>query len=529
MRFVSRWRLAGAALLASVLAAAPLAESRAADVSDDAASELERQVHDWLASLLGRAAPLSERPVRFEARDDHFAAEIQIDGAIGGTGATVESEPMTARVRPLDDGRWAIEDIRTPSPLRMTVSGPGGTMTTTLTIDEQEQHATLDPALATASILDTTLPRGYSVSSEGPTGTSRTGVERYVSHIVWQPSGGGRMDLRQESDGDLFTMNAVDRQTGAFSISAERMRAVAHLSGMNPDQIGPLLRAAFTLEPAMAAAAQAAANAQKDGGTKPDGQKAGGKKPASGTAKTQAAKAAGTNFKMTPAMRASLHTAVLALQDVATGMDYQGTAENMHVQAAGFSGHVSRLAAGMGLSAPAGRLAFHMNFALDGMESPDLPPGPIRDFLPRHIAFSPRVSGLPSADVMALLLHAVDSDGNDPALQQEAEALIGKGPIAVGLDEVALDVGPATLKGGGELQIADRDTYSGTAHLAATGLDALIKRANTTPELKQAAPVLIFLKGVGQQTGDTVVWDIDYHDGKMLVNGNDMSQMMPGK
>ena len=73
------------------------------------------------------------------------------------------------------------------------------------------------------------------------------------------------------------------------------------------------------------------------------------------------------------------------------------------------------------------------------------------------------------------------------------------------------------------------DHYTAVAHVTATGLDTLIRRANTTPELQQAAPVLIFLKGIGLQDGDRVVWDVSYAGKTLLVNGTDMSQMMPPK
>ena len=44
-----------------------------------------------------------------------------------------------------------------------------------------------------------------------------------------------------------------------------------------------------------------------------------------------------------------------------------------------------------------------------------------------------------------------------------------------------------------------------------------------------ASAPLIFLKGIGRQTGDSTVWDVIYRDGKLSVNGTDMSQMLPGK
>ena len=71
--------------------------------------------------------------------------------------------------------------------------------------------------------------------------------------------------------------------------------------------------------------------------------------------------------------------------------------------------------------------------------------------------------------------------------------------------------------------------HSAKAELRATGLDALIRRANAVPELKIAAPVLIFLKGIARQDGNESVWAISYVDRKMVVNDTDLSGLMPVK
>jgi hypothetical protein len=91
-----------------------------------------------------------------------------------------------------------------------------------------------------------------------------------------------------------------------------------------------------------------------------------------------------------------------------------------------------------------------------------------------------------------------------------------------------LDSGPATLTGSGALAITDPATYSGQAQLRATGFDALMQKVSATPELQQAGPVLIFLKGIGKQDGDALVWNVVYQDQKLLVNGTDLSSMIPG-
>jgi hypothetical protein len=231
---------------------------------------------------------------------------------------------------------------------------------------------------------------------------------------------------------------------------------------------------------------------------------------------------------LSPEQHAEMHDALVALADLISGFDEHGTLENLHVVAAGHSGRLQKFALGLSAGAPDGKIAIRFNLAMDGLDSPDIPPGVFRDYLPRHLSIAPRVSGVPSADLRDLLLRAADSNGNDPLLEVQARALLDKGPVAIGLDELSFDFGPATLQGKGEVRVLGTDRYEGEAHFTATGLDDLIKKANTVPELAQAAPVLFLVKGMGRQDGPNTVWDVTYKDSKVLVNGNDLSQMLPG-
>jgi len=111
----------------------------------------------------------------------------------------------------------------------------------------------------------------------------------------------------------------------------------------------------------------------------------------------------------------------------------------------------------------------------------------------------------------------------------QATALLHTAPVTVGLDDVEIDLGPARLRGGGELRIAAADEMSGEADITITGLDALIRQAAAIPQMKQALPVLIMLKGLGRQDGNATRWKITYSGKKVMVNGNDLSALLPGR
>jgi len=140
---------------------------------------------------------------------------------------------------------------------------------------------------------------------------------------------------------------------------------------------------------------------------------------------------------------------------------------------------------------------------------------------------TPVVRGVAKEALVAYLRRAIETDGAD--MEEESMQLLQRNPVVLGLDDVLIDLGPMRLKGAGGVNVASVDDVNGEAELRATGLDALIRRVNTVPEMKMAAPVLIFLKGIGRQEGSETIWKITYSDRKMMVNDTDMSDLMPFK
>ena len=128
---------------------------------------------------------------------------------------------------------------------------------------------------------------------------------------------------------------------------------------------------------------------------------------------------------------------------------------------------------------------------------------------------------------MAMLRRAIDTEGREIA--GDSMALLAANPVALAIEDLLLDIGPMRLKGEGSVDVSSPDDINGRAELRATGFDALIRRANAVPELKVAAPVLIFLKGIAKHEGNETVWQITYADKKMMVNDTDLSDLMPSK
>ncbi|HET9018439.1 MAG TPA: hypothetical protein VFN46_02575, partial [Acetobacteraceae bacterium] len=254
----ARRPLARAAALVLLLTAAPLAAG-AADAPDPAA--LEAQVRDWLAGLLGPDVALGERPVRLAPEGDHLALTVPVPGPLGQGGVALEGPPFTARLRRLEGGRWALEDGRLPSPLRVTA--PGG-RDWTVTFADQTQRAVLDPTLATASTWDGRAGR-YATASHGPGGARTTEATNLQTHVVWQPSGAGRVDVRETASSDLIASNAHLPHAGVASFSAGHSEMSAHIDGLSPARVAPVLQAVLRLAPLLGqGAAEGAAAAAGD-------------------------------------------------------------------------------------------------------------------------------------------------------------------------------------------------------------------------------------------------------------------------
>jgi hypothetical protein len=475
-------------LLAPLLAAGPAR----ADSPAEAADALQQQIRAWVADLAGPAVDFGSHAVTVTPDGEGFRFELPLAGPVGSKGLRIAGDPVTATAKPLDGGRWAIQSLTLPSPLSLEwrpapdASGPRWTMQ----MAEQQASGVFDPSLATGSSFDMTV-RGYSSFRHSERGTQSTTLYHYAGHAGWQPAGEGRVDAAGSGEAENLVVSAAQPSGRKVTFTAASARSSWRLQRVSFERLGAAVRSIGRLLPsAMRAADKAAA---------PD--------------------------SLTPEDRARLHDLVLALSFLLDGMEQQVTLEKVRLEAGGIRGTLDRLSLGEQAAAPGGMLDASLHLSMQGIDSPQIPDA-LRDYVPRRLAFTPHISGVPAHDLIDLLLRAIESE-HPEAVLQEASGLLGKGPLKAGVDDVALDLGPATLKGKGTMSIAAPDDIKGNAQLAATGLDALIGRAGKVPALQGSVPFLILLKGIGEQHGDEVVWNISYADGHTTVNGTDLATLMP--
>ena len=231
----------------------------------------------------------------------------------------------------------------------------------------------------------------------------------------------------------------------------------------------------------------------------------------------------------TPAQRTMLHALLDHVTDLFSSLETEQTWSGVSMAAEGMTGSVAKVKLGNSIGAPDGKAEFGMKLEVEGFASPMLPKGGISELLPKRLALAPRVSGLKKADMVALLSRAIDTVGDDDAdVAGDAMHLLAGNPAVISLDTFDIDIGGAKLRGTAAVNVASPDNVTGTGELRMTGLDALMRSVAKVPEAAMAAPVLLMLKGLGEQKGAETVWRITYAENTLLVNGQDVSALMAG-
>jgi hypothetical protein len=334
---------------------------------------------------------------------------------------------------------------------------------------------------------------------DGAVGTITTRFRTISSHTIWQPSGGGLLSMlgRTEIEGYERTQRLATGKTSSTTI--DRIHADTRADRTDTARLGALVRASA----AMIAAAPPPAAAP---GARP--------------------------MPPSVAQREAMHALTATLGGLLANLDTEQTMEGLQFHSQAFGARIARLELASGIGAPDGAAQIYLRIALQDFESDDIPEGPFRQLLPRRLLLTPRVSGVAKEALLRFLDAAIDASGR-PDAQAAATAawltMLAGSPATFAIDELALETGTASLTGSMEVEVRSASDVTGGADLRLTGLDALIGLAAANPQLQQAMPVLIILKGIGRQDGAATVWKVAYAGQKVTVNGTDLSALIPRK
>lgn len=483
-----------------------------ADSTADEAEAVQAAIGAWVAGLAGPNLDLGDHNVQVTPAGAAYRFELPVAGPMPRTGWLLKGDPLTATARRLDDGSWAIDAMHLPTPLRADYKTPlyGMPRSWILQLAGQDITGTFDPSLTAPSAFDATV-RGYNLTTRTGDRTQTSHLDHYTWHGGWQQAGDGRLSVSGSGAGENLSVVTDSADGGRVSVTVGRIRTSGQFDRVSFDRLGEAVRSLTSLLPAAMRAGGPAHHTNADDGTADDAV------ADDAIAKDRATAASD---------RAGLRRLVLALRDLLGGGQQETSLERVRIDIGGQGGTLAGFTLGGRASGSDGMVDLSVRLDMEGIDTPLFPAGPLHDYLPRRIALTPHVSGIPAAELVALLLRALD-EGNQDTLQADALDLVSKGPLKAGLDDVVLDLGAAVFKASGTVVIAAADDIEGTARVVATGLDTLIRRANAVPELRGAAPFLAFLKAIGEQNGDTTSWNLAYTDGHTLVNGADLLALAP--
>ena len=452
---------------------------------------LTRALRLWGIGSVASAADFTVSPA-----DGHYDLRIPVrapGSAPSETGA-MDSGPITASVSPGADGRWDFADVTYPSPLRM--AGPPGRDGTrgdvVVTAQTQTGHATVDPTLAHNSSFASTAT-GLRTLTSGKTPVAITAA-RASSQMEWVPASPGRVDIASAMRFDAVlgwtgaTQGAPPPAGSKDSAGARSVTVLFQAGNADPGRLSELARRARAY--------------------------AAGPLPSRGE-------------KLSASQRAELHALLRLVLDAARDATFSATADGVAVASGDHPFNLDRVSMRGAAGAPNGKADIHWRLDLAGLALPDMPPGALRDLLPHHVVVAPFVTGATVADVAAIGDEIIDGRGIHDDVAGDAQGRLGTSPVTAGIEELSFDLGPAQLDAKGHVTASGPSSLDGRADIEATGLDALLRRASGDRLLKRMVPVVIFLKGIGQQEGEKTVWHVVFRGGKLTVNGTDISGFLP--
>jgi hypothetical protein len=471
--------------------------AHADDISPVQAQALQQQLKDWLAGLFGPGIATPALPLQIAGEGDHYRMTWPIKGLDDPPGGAA----VTASARPLDGGRWAIDGIKLPESADFTVTIPdtgdaatSGPLKAAITVGRQDSHAVIDPALASPSTVHIDLG-DVAVTTDTAKQHQEQRIGRYAVETSLKPAQDGRLDATVDTTVEGWDTAAQTEGHAALAMGAQRVHALGRVDGISRDKVSALAFAMNALFRALS----------------PDVMEKHGK------------------GDLPQSARAQLRALIEALPDLLTGIKLEETMDGLQLEVAGMGGlALQHTLLGVGGEAPDGNVHAWFDIGLDGLDTPSLPPK-MTAYLPHHIELRPSISGIRTTDLSKLALDATEEGAGDDTLGPDIAAIFAHGGVNLAIETLSFDLGPAKVEGVGKLVVLSPDFWHGEARLSATGLDELTAQARQDPELQQALPVLIVLRGLGKPDGNRLVWDIASEGTAVTVNGIDLSAVAGDK
>jgi hypothetical protein len=476
--------------------------ARAADATPAQAAALQSQVREAIGSLLGPAVKLTDSPIKITAAGDHYDVSLPIPIPQLGGGAAPLTVQLTGTAQPGDNGTWIVENVKTATPLSFTIDmplpatpgAPARTVPMTYTLDQQGQTGRIlwDPSFKTPSTWTSNIRSTTLRSAGGPMPQTST-IGPVNSVITLRPSGADRLDILLDGTIQDYRVDSSPPPGaggGAIQIGIKTSRVTSTLNSVSREHAITLVRSLVSLATLAASA--------------PPGP-------------------------VKPQAPAELVEAFLgSLQDFASDFSLDETLEGFIATAQGNTVALDRMKLGLDARSDTGLLRAGMTLGMEGLTLPDMPLGEMAALIPTRIAIRPVVGGIAVADLVHLATLSSEKKEPTPA---DIGALFSHGGITGGIESITVEVAGARFTGQGTMVATAPapDAISGTATITAENFDALMQKVTALQGLaQQALPVMLFIKGIGRNIDNKLVWDISYKDNKVLINNVDLTAMAGG-
>jgi hypothetical protein len=481
----------------------------AADPTAEQAAGISLQLQDWIKHMAGQDVAIPEKLIEVKPEGDHYRVTFQA-AALPGIKVS-EGGAISAAVHPASNGRWTVDELHVASPTKIALAAGGGTSPSggpvatalpsemTIKLTKSEGNAVVDPSLASPSTVKTKMS-GYDIVTTSSAAQQHIQLDAASADANLAPAANGRLDFSETAGGDNYSSTMKSHDLLPVELAAQHVGVKFRMNSLDPDRFVSLVRELVKLTNGMLASPPAEPNPAADDAPKPHRPRA----------------------RVDPKILRDLY---IAFRGLASGGELAESVDGVRVAAAGHIVGLDHLGLGGGIATADGRLNAHLAFDVAGISAPDIPPE-AQAYVPHHFTIKPSISGVNLADLDGIIIAATASPRPDqPDIDAHLAALYQHGGYAVGLDDVDFDVGPAHVTGSAKLIAHAPDDMVGQAELKASGFDALMANAQSTPALAQALPFLAIMRSLAEPKGQNLRWSVHMEKGVVTVNGRDLSAL----
>lgn len=463
---------------------APTPQGTTPEVTAQAAAALQAALRAWVVNLLAPALLLPEPPLTVSPDDNRFRLALPLEALTGNA-----KDEMTARLTPLDGGRWSFDDVRVPDKGQVTIPPTGNDPSTGFSgmwsIGDQSIRGVYDPAFSQRSGAALEL-RNFEFAGSGAGQKHAQRFDRYAIQGTLIPSADGRLDLVQE--GVIADWEASSEEGGIVTnIEIRRARETGRIEGISRERLETMTTAIRGLL------------AEASNGADPT--------------------------TLTATTRKHLLAIVDSLRDAVTRVEGEQIIDDFSVEVAGIgAASLDHVRFGMGGEAPGGKLRLWLDMAMEGLDIDGLPDN-LKKYLPSRLVLRPAIAGVNTDRFFTLLKDALAENPDAKKLESDAMALMTQDGANIGIEVLTLELDPVRLDGTGKLRMLAADKAGFEGRITAAGFDDLVAAARKDRDLQPALPFLMMARGMARPDGTKLIWDLALTEDQALINGVDIMKM----